>query len=142
MKNPPKYAALLFGLTVCLLAGVSRGEDEVYYCAEIDSIGFNYDKNQAKYIRRFYSTRKFKMKLDRDAQRVDLAFNNKKETQYCQYFSFHNSEDTIMSCEAKNKLNRIHFNLDNGRFNYYAGGGYVGGDGDSLAILYGKCDKF
>ncbi len=142
MKKFPKYAALLFGLAVCLLAGVSHGEDEVYYCVEIDNVGFYYDKNKEKYIRRFYPTSKFKMKLDRDAQRIDLAFNNKKETQYCQGFRFHNPEGNIMSCRASNTLNGINFNLDNGRFNYFVGSGYVSGDGDSLGILYGKCDKF
>ena len=59
------YLALAFLITGFLLAGDAYGEDEVYYCAEIDANGFDYDKERGSYKPSRFNNEKFKMKLDR-----------------------------------------------------------------------------
>jgi hypothetical protein len=47
------------------MAGNAYGEDEVYYCVEIDRNGFSYDKKNETYLRRSFKESKFKVKLYR-----------------------------------------------------------------------------
>jgi hypothetical protein len=70
MKKTYLALALITGL---LVVGNAYGEDEVYYCAEIDSNGFVYDKALASYKRAWFKPRKFKIKLDRTANSIVMV---------------------------------------------------------------------
>ena len=59
------YLVLAFLITSFLLAGDAYGEDQVYYCVEIDRNGFSYDKKNETYLRRGFKESKFKVKLYR-----------------------------------------------------------------------------
>ena len=52
--------ALAFLITGFLVAGDVYGEDEVYYCAEIDSNGFVHDKEGGSYKRAWFASKRFK----------------------------------------------------------------------------------
>ncbi len=39
-------------------------------------------------------------------------------------------------------FHNFNFNSNDGRFVFAEGGGYVNGDGDSINVSYGTCDKF
>ena len=54
------YLVLAFLITGFLLVGDAYGEDEVYYCVEIDRNGFSYDKKNETYLRRSFKESKFK----------------------------------------------------------------------------------
>jgi len=56
---------LALALLITVLAGNAYGEDEVYYCVEIDRNGFSYDKKNETYLRRSFKESKFKVKLYR-----------------------------------------------------------------------------
>lgn len=137
-----RYLALL-----CLIAGFlvmddSYGKEEVYYCAEVDDNGFNYNAESGRYEPTRFFTDKFKMKLDTDSNRIDLAFDDSKESYTCTIL-YPYAQPEVMSCnEVPSGGYGFNFNTINGRFVYSTGYGYVSGDGDSISISYGKCDKF
>ena len=73
------YLALALLITGFLLVGDAYGEDEVYYCAEIDSHGFQYDKERGSYRPTQFSEEKFKMKLNRASNSIELAKDSAHE---------------------------------------------------------------
>ena len=134
-----KYLAIAFLITGCLV-GDAYGEDEVYYCAEINKNGFRFDKNLKKYKPQLFFESKFKLKFDRTAKTIEIkGYNFAANNTYPCTAPF-NYESEWLSC-AKN-LYHFSFNSDNGRFVFGQVGGYVIGDGDSISVSYGTCDKF
>ena len=71
MTMTKTYLALALLITV--LAGNAYGEDEVYYCADIDSNGFKINKEHGSYKPQLFEMKKFKMKLNRTANSVEVA---------------------------------------------------------------------
>ena len=65
--------SLAFLITGFLMAGNAYVEDEVYYCAEIDSNGFKINKEHGSYKPQLFEMKKFKMKLNRTANSVEVA---------------------------------------------------------------------
>ena len=49
-------------------------------------------------------------------------------------------EPELLSCTID--FYQFSFNSNNGRFVFGKLAGYVGGDGDSITVTLGKCDKF
>jgi len=135
------YSVLAFlAVTFVFVASDVYGEDEIYYCAETDSNGFNYNEKRGSYEPRGFKGKKFKMKLDIASKTIELAFENRKEKYKCE-FPFRAVEPDLMSCIEKFYL--FNFNAKNGRFVYFVGYGYVGAEGkDSIGTSYGTCDKF
>ena len=132
------YLVLAFLITSFLLAGDAYGEDEVYYCAEIDANGFEFDETLKKYKRSGFVAEKFEIKLDRVSKTIELVSEDGSRTKYLCKKPF--MEETI-SC-TKN-FYHFNFNHDEGKFVSFRGYGYVGRFlNDSLHISYGKCDKF
>ena len=129
------YIALAFLITGFLLAGDAYGEDEVYYCAEIDLNGFQYD-NRGSYRPSPIIPLKFKLKLDRASNRIKIARPGHTENHHCRA----QSAGTIFICSEH--FNHFNLNTDNGRFIHTSSFGYVFMDGDTIAISYGTCDKF
>ncbi len=137
------YLALAFLITGFLLAGNAYGEDEVYYCAEIDSNGFKYDMEQRSYKPKMFLTSKLKMQLDRASNRIVLAHENRGKEIYTCTIPYPNQPELI---DCKEKFFYFAFNTKTGKFVYTLGFGYVyetnSAKPDSLTISYGKCDKF
>ena len=137
-----KYLTIAILLT-SFLAGNAYGEDEIYYCAETDGIGFDFDGKLKKYERSGFNTEKFKLKFDRTAKTLEikghtLSTANKKYPCTAPYAILDKTE--LLSCVAD--LYHFNFNSDNGRFVLAMISGHVVGDGDTIAVSYGKCDKF
>ena len=63
---------LALALLITVLAGNAYGEDEVYYCAEIDKNGFAYDEKSGSYVSTRFTTEKFKIKLDRALNTIEM----------------------------------------------------------------------
>jgi hypothetical protein len=135
-----KYLAIAFLITGFLM-GDAYGEDEVYYCAETAVNGFEFDKNLQKYKPQLYNEHKFKIKFDRAAKKIEIKGHesNTVNGTYPCTVPFPSSPEWL-SC-PKN-LSHFNFNSDNGRFVVGKMFGYISGDGDSIAVAYGKCDKF
>ena len=136
-----KYLAIAFLITGCLV-GDAYGEDEVYYCAEINKNGFRFDKNLKKYKPQLFFESKFKLKFDRTAKTIEIKGHKSGIAVNATYpcavpYAF---KPELLSC-SKN-LYHFSFNSDNGRFVFLRGFGYVHGDHDAISVSYGKCDKF
>ena len=134
---------LALALLDTVLAGNAYGDDEIYYCAETEGNGFKLDENLKKYKRIGFNSDKFKIKFDRTAKTLEikghtLSTANKKYPCTAPYAILDKTE--LLSCVAD--LYHFNFNADNGRFVFTKIFGYVGGDGDSISVSYGKCDKF
>ena len=133
------YLALAFLITVFLLAGNAYGEDEFYYCADIDRNGFSYDKKGQSYERSGFKARKFKLKLDNVSGRVDIVEEPFRRIEYtCTPLNI--SDPHILSCV--DGVSYLIFNTNNGKFTLAAMAGYVAHDSDSVSVSYGTCDKF
>ena len=140
-----KYKMIMASLALLFVLAVAPayGEDEVYYCSEIKSNGFNYDKERGSYIPTKFIVERFKMKLDRASNHMEIAPENQSKMQYTCKIPYSFNEDE-MGCTSF--MYHFNFNTGNGRFVYFKGVGYVGDkegiNPDSLTVSYGKCDKF
>ncbi len=135
------YLALAFFITSFLLVGNAYGEDEIYYCADIDSNGFDFDKKRGSYKPQGFISKKFKMKLNRASNLIELARGGSgNEVFTCT--SNKVTQETIMSCSDIVVFRHFSFNIKNGRFVYSQNIGYVLSDDFSLYVSYGQCDKF
>ena len=138
MTMTKTYLALALLITV--LAGNAYGEDEVYYCADIGNNGFRFDKNLKKYKPQLFFENKFKLKFDRTAKTIEIkGYDVPTNGTYLCTVSYAFKPE-LLSC-SKN-LYYFNFNSDNGRIVHGSLGGYVDGDGDTISVSYGKCDKF
>ncbi len=140
-----KFLVLALLITGFLLAGNAYGEDEIYYCAEIDNNGFYFNEESSAYQRARFSTKKFKMKLDLDANQIELATESSQEPLKRQIYSCRipwPGNSSLMACGDITGPYTFTFNPGTGRFVRSINSGYVLKDGDSLHISYGKCDKF
>ena len=134
------YLVLAFLITGFLLAGNAYGEDEVYYCAGTGN-GFNYQKESGSYEPTRFEDMKFKFKLDRASNNIEMTSEIPSiGGLYICITPFSLVSSLAMSCMES--LHHLNFNPKNGRFSFFMGGGHVLGDVDSLAVAYGKCDKF
>ena len=136
-------AYLALALLITVLAGNAYGDDEIYYCAETDNNGFNFDETLKKYKPRLFHTEKFKIKFDRTAKTVEIKghpLSPANKTYPCTAPYAIIGEPELLSCTIN--FYQFSFNSNNGRFVFAKLFGYVGGDGDSIIVKYGKCDKF
>lgn len=139
MKNKFSLASLILLLT--FTTNPAYGEDEIYYCAETDTNGFYYSEERSSYKRTGFASGKFKMKFDRGLNLLELAIDTESESLRMQKYT---CKDLFLKGElfCSGQIYSFNFNANNGRFVYMKGAGYVNGDGDSISISYGKCDKF
>jgi len=134
------YLVLALLITEFLVASDAYGENEVYYCAENNSIGFKYDNNGGSYQPTQFFIEKFKMKLDRASNHIETVHDDGSGDIYtCTAFS-PNTGSALLGCVVR--MNHFNFNTKNGRFVKSKGFGYVAGDHDSIQISFGNCDKF
>ena len=137
-----KYLSIAILLT-SFLAGNAYGEDEIYYCAETDNNGFNFDETLKKYKPRLFHTEKFKIKFDRTAKTVEIKghpLSPANKTYPCTAPYAIIGEPELLSCTIN--FYQFSFNSNNGRFVFSMIAGYVAGDEDTISVSYGKCDKF
>ena len=124
------------------MAGNAYGEDEVYYCSDIDSNGFKINKEHGSYKPQLFEMKKFKMKLNRTANSVELAHDEGERRKFaCTSLRF-KSDEKVVHCQG-NHLNTFIYNSSNKRYSLSWSQGYVLSDNPaSLSISYGTCDKF
>ena len=132
-------AVLIFGF---LMAGNAYGEDEVYHCAETANIGFNYIKERDSYQSTKFIHQIFKIEINRAQNRILLIWPIKLHRQRESFICKTIIRPELYLCARWTNEYHFNFNTKNGRFVYSRNNGYVAGDGDSIAISYGKCDKF
>ena len=120
--------------------GDAYGEEEVYYCAVTDAVGFDFNEKLRKYEARPFIRSKFKIKFDRTAKTREIKGHEEPTTngRYTCNTPFSGSKQ-LLAC--KTDFYHLSFNSNNGRFAFAMLFGYVGGR-DSIHISYGTCDKF
>ena len=142
MKTKP--LTFLLSLTfLFLFSGSVYGEDEIYYCADTASTGFQYNKNLLKYERATFEKQKFKLKFDRTAKTIEIKGHGLSTVNSATYnctAPFMASYPEELRCHSK--YYSLNFNSDDGRFVFMIGYGYFSSGADSIGIAYGKCDKF
>jgi hypothetical protein len=134
---------LALALLVTVLAGNAYGEGEVYYCAETDGNGFDFDEYLNKYKRTGFVKNKFKIKFDRTAKTVEIkghGLGDAVNGTYPCMVPYAYSRPELLSCSES--VYQFNFNSNSGRFVFAMLYGYVAKDGDSISVSYGKCDKF
>ena len=118
------------------------GRMRIYYCAEIGKNGFIFDKKLEKYKPQQFFEAKFKIKLDRTAKTIAIKSypsDITNDTYNCTALFAPTFPDDLY---CTNTLYQFNFNSYNGRFVLTMGAGYMGGDGDTIGVSYGTCDKF
>ncbi len=73
-KTMTKYLGLAFLITGFLVGDAYGEEEEVFYCAETDNNGFQWNYKRQTYERRYFEAKKFKAKLNRTSNLVELKF--------------------------------------------------------------------
>ena len=132
---------LALALLITVLAGNAYGESEVYYCSEIAANGFQYDNKGDWYLPTPFTAKRFKIKMDRVLNTVELALHDGNRIKFtCGIIKFEPNE-MIVQCMGQG-LEAFTYNPANGRFSLSYGGGYIKSTKGSLAISYGTCDKF
>ena len=135
-----KSLALAFLITGFLLAGNAYGEEEVYYCAISSINGFSPNTKNDSYEPSTFKAFKFKMKLHRPSNRIELAHESEVLGREIFTCSDASKQLTVMSCVSG--VRYFTYNTSNSRFVYSFAHGYVSNNDGSLFISYGKCDKF
>jgi hypothetical protein len=133
---------LALALLITVLVDNAYGEDGIYYCADIDSNGFDFDETLKKYKPQLFNMDKFKLRFDRTAKTVEIKghpLSTKNGTYPCKV-PYPDVVPAALSCVKS--FYHFNFNSDNGRFVSTMLYGYVDGDGDTISVAYGKCDKF
>ena len=153
---------LALALLITVLAGNAYGEDEVYYCAEIDKNGFAYDEKSGSYVSTRFTTEKFKIKLDRALNTIEMrpdyfsqtfrGEDGKVATLIPPKFTcapLYVGIPELLSCAEISGSRNIQLNTKSGRFVLSSNSGYfqeasvdIGGGHLSLSVSYGTCDKF
>ena len=140
------------GFVLLVLSGYVMAE-EVYYCSDNTNgaSGFHKNKETGQYKRTNFTEQKFKMKLKDDGNitidngRQDPNPILNKDLYFCStpYKGYTTEMPNNKSC-VHEYHNGVHFNfnLDNGRYIWFKGYGYVFGDSDSVSTHIGTCTKF
>ncbi len=100
------YLALAFLITV-FLASDAYGEEEIYYCAETASIGFMWNVENNRYGPSAFAEEKFKIKLDKTSDMVDIK-HKKMEGKYICTRSKFDEAYNMMRCNDNH--NQFSFN--------------------------------
>ncbi len=129
--------ALLFALTVTPVYG--EGEGDVYYCADNNGNGFIYDNESNSYVRGGFKPYRFKVKINKDHKGIETAGDGILNAFYpCTS----PSPERLTSLSCSRFFSMFNINTETGRYVRMTGYGYVNGDSDSIAVSFGKCDKF
>jgi len=133
------------GFVLLVLSGYVMAE-EVYYCSDNHRGSTGFKKKDGQYNQTNFHEEKFKMKLQDDGNIAieNTALKSGKDIYLCST----PFKDTIpkyknmKSCVYEHHNGELfNFNQDNGRYNWYSGGGYVF-HGDSVSTRIGTCTKF
>ncbi len=133
------------GVLLLVLSGNVMAE-EVYYCIDIAANGFKKEDGQYKNSR--FTKDKFKMKIQDDGNIAIESPGTKrgKDLYLCStpYIdTFPDRDKNWKSCvDEDNNGYLFNFNLDNGRYVWVKGDGYVFHDDDDVLTQIGTCTKF
>jgi hypothetical protein len=130
---------LILILLLTFTINPAYGEDEIYYCADTDGIGFSSDKERGSYKRTGFSSEKFKIKFDKANKSIEVAKTDGEKEVYTCTIAFPKYPNSF---QCQNNFYMFNFNADNGRYVSAKGYGYVISDDDSVGVSIGKCDKF
>jgi hypothetical protein len=133
------------------LAGNAYGEDEVYYCATTQSVGFSLDKETGEYKpTKFDGEEKFtlKHKRYRILDGIEIKGSSLYEDYYvgaqptskCTYILGDGHDVTCLG-----RFHMLNFSYKTMKFVLTTGYGYVAsgeGSGDIINMTIGKCEKF
>ncbi len=119
---------------VLLLASVNAGA-EVYYCADVASIGFG--KENGAYTSARFPEQKFKMNLDLAKMRITIK---RKTTEIYQCKITYPHQPGLLQCSEE--FYHFHFNATSGRYVSMHGYGIINDGTDSVSVSHGTCEKF
>jgi hypothetical protein len=145
-----KYLAIALLITG-FLVGDAYGEDEVYYCATTQTVGFDLDKKTGEYKpTKFRSAEKFtlKHKKYRIIEGIQIKGSSLYEDYYvgaqptskCTYILGDGHDVTCLG-----RFHMLNFSYKTMKFVLTTGYGYVAsgeGSGDIINMTIGKCEKF
>ena len=110
---------------------------DVYYCADIDSNGFYFQ--DGKYQRSGFKTDKFKINFNASNNSIVLKTSEETKNYICEK----PPQGVMPELLICNSLwDGFNFNIKTGRYVESTAFGFVSGDGDSIDVSYGQCDKF
>ena len=138
--KPITQLILILLLTFTFVPVYGEDEDGIYYCADNEKAGFNFNKTTGSYQmeRDGIVTSKFKIKLDRAKKRIEMAHDLLGKLQFTCTQPY--SSSSALNCIYL--FSMFNFNPDNGRYVLAHGHGYVIDDVSSVVVAIGKCDKF
>jgi hypothetical protein len=138
-----KYLSIAILITG-FLVGDAYGEDVVYYCAETNTTGFSPDKETGKYGGAEFLPVKFKLKFEKGFIKGGIEIKGYPGEMVNGHYDCEINFDRHVSCLGKYTMLNFNpiSNKSNKRFVLSTGFGYAFGDGDTITISYGTCNKF
>ncbi len=141
MRAIARYFIFIVLFSLVVTPAYGEGEGEVYYCADNDGQGFEFQEKLNSYKPGRYVEKKFKIKFDKANKSIEFAIDGGSEFYTCTVPYIHNIHKfNLFQCAGA--FNTINFNADNGRYVRTRGYGYMAGDHDSVIVYIGQCDKF
>ena len=100
-----------------------------------------------EYTPSMHKSLKFKLQLSYPANEIEIRLllkYDKGDKIYldCELPNKTGAHKHMVSCNRSLHGTKMNFDMSTGKYAFSNHFGYVGGDGDTLAIAYGKCDKF
>ena len=132
-----KLLLFIFGMVV-FIAIPYQATAQVMYCADIAGNGFHPENGLYKHSR--IKGTQFKIQVEISSKSIELVESDGERKQFTCKTPYKSALPEAISCHSDFHIYNI--NLKNGRFVYTRAFGYVGSDGDSFWVSYGKCDAF
>ena len=100
-----------------------------------------------EYTPSMHKSLKFKLQLSYPANEIEIRLllkYDKGDKIYldCELPNKTGAHKHMVSCNRSLHGTKMNFDMSTGKYAFSNHFGYVGGDGDTLSIAYGKCDKF
>ena len=130
---------ILLTFFVLLFSSSVVAYEEMYYCSDIDSGGFNNEGKGYELI--LITLKNFKIKIDLSEKTIDSLDLKMSKGKVSEAKCQSTSNGQYLSCN--NALGRLFtINTRTLRYTFASTYGHISGDKDSIWVAYGTCEKF
>ncbi|MBD1210048.1 MAG: hypothetical protein H9535_16565 [Ignavibacteria bacterium] len=124
-------------------AEVAQAQPNVMFCTETDNHGFSYNQQRRRYENASFEQARYTVNIMADFSSIRIV-NTARQSIFnlqCRISNFTVTHPHVRECTDGSGFN-FTYNTQNQRFTFSQQYGYVYGDGDSIHIAYGTCQRF
>ncbi len=121
---------------------VMAQENQVLYCTDTDSNGFQVHEKGDKYERRGFTSSKYTISISSDNSSIQVKKANSESTQYMTCNPIYSKDYRSELIHCTDTMDTFNFNTKTLHYTFSLMAGWIDGLNDSIAVSYGTCAKF